>query len=621
MLTELLNIILALPFCFTIIVMLLPQRNEKLISAFVFPAMGIHLLLVTSIILLWVADGANVQNIQGLTLFSSHHYNFYLDFYFDEATAVFLWIGSLMVFLIVSYSRIYMHNEEGYKRFFYTLMFAFCGYCICVAAGNFETMFIGWEFLGLTSFLMVVFYRTRYLPVKNAFKVFSIYRIGDVGFLLAMWASHHLWHENITFMKLHNAQLVHHQIETHSLFGFFIATSLLLAACAKSAQLPFSSWLPRAMEGPTPSSAIFYGALSVHLGVLLLYRTFPFWEHQIIARILIGLVGVATVMVGAIIVRVQSSIKSQIAYASTIQIGLMFVELSLGWKHMALVHFVGNAFLRTYQLLLSPSAVSYLIREQFYFFEPGSTVSNKFSRISVTLYLLGLKEWNLDFYLNRYIWKPMKFIGRTLHYMSPANVFRFTIPVFFLGCVLYFFHEQLPPVITAFMPELYTLTGLVLVFRAYVARRSVMVPWVLLLLNHFWVAMGVSINSHLSFQEVLYYISGVLVSGIAGFILLYWLRKREPTIDLDRFQGHVYEYPRAAFVFLVAAMGLAGFPITLSFIGEDILFSHIGYDQIILAGAAACGFVVSGISLIRMYARIFLGPHIKQYHAVSYRSS
>jgi NADH:ubiquinone oxidoreductase subunit 5 (subunit L)/multisubunit Na+/H+ antiporter MnhA subunit len=139
-------------------------------------------------------------------------------------------------------------------------------------SGNFETLFLGWELLGISSFLLISFYRTRYLPVKNAIKVFSIYRIGDVGIVLAVWLSHHLWHENITFNKLLNDSLVHEHLQNHSSVGVLISLMILVSAAAKSAQFPFSSWLPRAMEGPTPSSAIFYGSLSVHIGVFLLLR-------------------------------------------------------------------------------------------------------------------------------------------------------------------------------------------------------------------------------------------------------------------------------------------------------------------------------------------------------------
>lgn len=152
---------------------------------------------------------------------------------------------------------------------------------------------------------------------------------------------------------------------THSTIGIFISAMFLLSASAKSAQMPFSSWLPRAMEGPTPSSAIFYGSLSVHIGVFLLLRTFPFWEFQTSVRLAIAFLGASTMLIATGIARVQSSVKSQIAYASIAQIGIIFIEVSLGFEKFAPFHFAGNAFLRTYQLLVSPSVVSYLIREQF----------------------------------------------------------------------------------------------------------------------------------------------------------------------------------------------------------------------------------------------------------------
>jgi len=94
---------------------------------------------------------------------------------------------------------VYLHKEPGYKRFFTTFLVFFISVQIIVLAGNFETLFIGWEILGVSSFLLIAYYRHRYLPVRNGLKVFSIYRIADVGILITMWLSHHLWHENITF--------------------------------------------------------------------------------------------------------------------------------------------------------------------------------------------------------------------------------------------------------------------------------------------------------------------------------------------------------------------------------------------------------------------------------------
>jgi NADH:ubiquinone oxidoreductase subunit 5 (subunit L)/multisubunit Na+/H+ antiporter MnhA subunit len=210
-----------------------------------------------------------VLNIKEVVIYQTNDYSFFIDFYFDRITATYLIVGAILTFLVTIYSRYYMHREGGYKRFFNTIQFFYLGYNVAIFSGNLETLFIGWEVLGISSFLLIAFYRDRYLPVKNAVKVFSIYRIGDVGLILAMWMSHHLWHENITFLKLNNAELVHEHLQSHTLIGVFIALALFLSAAAKSAQLPFSSWLPRAMEGPTPSSAIFYGSLSVHLGVFL----------------------------------------------------------------------------------------------------------------------------------------------------------------------------------------------------------------------------------------------------------------------------------------------------------------------------------------------------------------
>jgi NADH:ubiquinone oxidoreductase subunit 5 (subunit L)/multisubunit Na+/H+ antiporter MnhA subunit len=620
---RILELLIIWPFIAFIISVFLPKSNEKLISGFAFGMVGIHFFSIIGFLTVWGIHGFQNIDLKEFSIYESHNLNFFVDFYFDHVTAVYCLVGSMLTFLVTTYSRIYLHRESGYKRFFYTIMLFYAGYTLAIFAGNMETLFIGWEILGLTSFLLVAFYRDRYLPVKNAYKVFSIYRIGDVGIILAMWASHHLWHENVTFAKLHNYELVHHHLQGHSMFGIFISLMILLAACAKSAQFPFSSWLPRAMEGPTPSSAIFYGSLSVHLGVFLLLRTMPFWEYQIVARIMIGAVGILTAAIGASIGRVQSSVKSQIAYASVAQIGLIFFELALGFETFALIHFAGNAFLRTYQLLVSPSAVSYLIREQFYNFESNhENIETKFSKkLEYSLFLLSIKEWNMDDLLDRIIWKPLKNMGRLLFFLNTKNIVYFIIPTFLIGIAIQLTKYSLPPFVLDILPEIYAFIGLMLVFRAYAGRRNIFIGWTLILMNHFWVILAISFNDQLTLNEIIFYLAGVIAAGSLGFAVLWKISKLEPGVDLNRFHGHSFEYPKMAAIFLVACLGLAGFPITTTFIGEDILFSHIEYNQVFLAFFISLGFVVSGISLIRMYARIFLGPHIKRYHAVAQRSS
>jgi NADH:ubiquinone oxidoreductase subunit 5 (subunit L)/multisubunit Na+/H+ antiporter MnhA subunit len=620
---TLLHVLVGLPVAGFLISLIIPAREETWISRAAFLSVGLHALLTDVFLVYWLWNGAPTLDVKDLVLFRSTNYEFFIDFSFDRVTATYLFVGSLLTFLVTLYSRYYMHREKGYKRFFNTVLFFYIGYTWVVLSGNLETLFIGWEILGISSFLLIAFYRDRYLPVKNAVKVFSIYRIGDVGLILAMWMSHHLWHENITFIKLNNYELVSHQLQGHSWVGIFISLMVLLAAAAKSAQVPFSTWLPRAMEGPTPSSAIFYGSLSVHMGVFLLLRTYPFWEHQISVRIVIGLVGLITSLLATGVARVQSSVKSQIAYSSIAQIGLIFIEMALGLSWLALIHFAGNAFLRTYQLLVSPSVVSYLIREQFYTFVPKEqTIEDSLpKRLEYTLYMWCLKEWNLDSFMYRFLWNPIKRIGNLFRGLTTRLALLFFVPMYALGLIAYLFEAAVPPAVHQSLPIIFSLIGLLMVFKSFAERVHARLAWILILLNHFWVALAISFNEHFTFSHIALYLSGIVLAGVVGYFSLSRLKMLEGSIDLDRFHGHSYHHPKIAFVFLVACLCATGFPITPTFIGEDLIFSHIHEDQIVLAFFTSLSFIVDGLAIMRIYARVFLGPHSKSVYDMAYRSS
>jgi NADH-quinone oxidoreductase subunit L len=618
------SLFVLLPMLAFVVSLLLPENKENSFSRLAFITVSLQLLGITGYIAYWIIGGMNPVNIHELEIYNNGNYQFLLDFYFDSITAVYLWVGAFVTFLITRYSRFYMHLEEGYKRFFNMLLFFYLAYNLTVLAGNFETLFLGWEMLGISSFLLIAFYRDRYLPVRNAVKVFSIYRIGDIGIILAMWSSHHLWSENITFIKLLDEELVSEHLASHGGIGLFIAISLWIAAAAKSAQFPFSSWLPRAMEGPTPSSAIFYGSLSVHFGVFLLLRTFPFWEHQLTARILIGLLGLVTAIISYPIARVQSTIKTQIAYASIAQIGVMFIEVALGLKTLALIHFAGNAFLRTYQLLVSPSVVAYMIRDQFYHFKPREiTLEDTFPRrLEYSLYILSLKEWNLDKMLNRLVFNPIKRLGRKMDFLTPKNILLYFFPLYAMGLLLYFNQEWIPTIFREFLPEFFGLIGLIMVFKAFSERVYPRLALMLVMTNHFWIALAVSFNESFDYSQTLIYFSGVVVAGIIGYWALDRLRKKEPNyFDLNQYYGHVYEYPKLALIFLLSALGVMGFPISPTFIGVDLIFSHIHENQYVLASIDAISFIFGGIALIRIYGRLFLGPHVKNYHPTALKSS
>jgi NADH:ubiquinone oxidoreductase subunit 5 (subunit L)/multisubunit Na+/H+ antiporter MnhA subunit len=132
----------------------------------------------------------------------------------------------------------------------------------------------------------------------------------------------------------------------------------------------------------------------VHIGVFLLLRTHPFWEDMLWAKITIIVIGALTGIIATMIARVQPTVKTQIAYSSAAQIGIMFIEVALGFHWLVLIHFAGNAFLRTYQLLVSPSVLNYLVHHQYFHYHPP--LDKPLSRINATFYMLGIKEWNLE---------------------------------------------------------------------------------------------------------------------------------------------------------------------------------------------------------------------------------
>jgi NADH-quinone oxidoreductase subunit L len=621
---ELISLFILIPLAGFLGSLVIPKKNEHALSMFSFASVGVQLCVAFLFTGYWLWMDHPVLEIKALEVFSTEDYDFFIQLFFDKVTVTYLLVGAFLTFLITIYSRYYMHREEGYKRFFNTLLFFYLGYNIIIFSGNFETLFIGWEILGISSFLLIAFYRDRYLPVKNAMKVFSVYRVGDIGLLLAMWLTHHLWHHNITFSELNDGRMVDFHLHEHAWVGLAASLLVILAATAKSAQFPFSSWLPRAMEGPTPSSAIFYSSLSVHIGVFILLRTFPFWEHQTVVQIVVIGIGFITAILATFASRVQSSVKAQVAYSSMAQIGIIFMEIALGFETLALIHFAGNAFLRSYQLLVSPSVVTYLIREQFYNFQPKVQQSRSpfAQKIYNTVYVLSLKEWNLDSILFYYLWNPIKKMGGWLRFIDRRVAIYFFVPVFIAGAMLLLYQNTIPPELRATLPVVFSGVGLLLSIKSFVERYRAGLTWVLIFQNHLWIALAITFNERFNYWDMALFLSGIIGSGVVGYFCLKWLARREPNkMDLNRFQGHSYEYKGVAFLFLLCCLSMAGFPITPTFIGEDLIFSHIAVSQVALLILVALSFVINGLALIRIYSRLFMGPHAKTDHPIAGRSS
>ena len=580
---------------------------------------AVALLLFTGI---WMTDNFSPLYFKGPILYQANESYFSIDLFFDGATAVYGLVASALTFLVVIFSRYYMHREEGFKRFFNNMLFFFFGLNFILFSGNFETLFVGWEILGVTSFFLIAFYRDRYLPVKNALKIVSLYRLADIALLLAIWLCHHYFHKSINFQDLSDFAGGQKQFIASTLFQILIPGIFLLAALIKSAQFPFSSWLPRAMEGPTTSSAIFYGSLYAHIGVFLMLRTYPLWSENLVFKITLFSFGLVTSVLATFTARVQSSVKTQIAYASISQIGLMFIELSFGLQWLVLIHFTANAFLRCYQLLVSPSVLSYLIHEQFFnFIPPQHNITNSvWGKLKLTVYILSIKEWNLDSFLYNLLWSPLKKIGNLFHFISVKTSYLLFVPIYLFGLYAVYHQNILPLYMLTYLPTIFSILALVVILRSFTERNDARFAWWLIVLNQLFISLAIAFNEEFDFNQIHIYLSGIFISAIVGYWCIVKLVKENESVSLNSFHGHAFIYPRLAFVFVAACLGLAGFPITPTFIGEDLIIGHIHENQVWLTLTIALSFILDGLAIFRIYSRLFLGPK-STVNSMAYRSS
>jgi len=611
LLSQLLTLFVLVPILAFIGCVLAPKKQERTIFLIAITAVVIELVVFLVLGGQWLIGGASPILVSAGTLFSNPHYTFALDFYFDGLGAIFLGMTIIMTLLISIFSKYYMHREQGFKRFYSTIFIFFTGLMLIILAGNFEVLFLGWEFIGMSSILLIAFYRDRVLPARNALKVFSVYRIGDAFLLAAIWYAHHLFAGNSNFSEM-SALVMRHGNDL-----VILGSLLLVVALIKSAQFPFSYWLPRAMEGPTTSSAIFYGALSVHMGLFLLMRTYPLWEGSFWLRAVIVIGGLVTAVVASSIVRVQSSIKAQIAYASITQIGIMFVEVALGLQWLAIIHFISNASLRTYQLLISPSIVSYLVHDQFFHFvQPVHKIKHTLlGRVHATLYVLGIKEWNMNAGASRFIWKPLKSVGRIFAFLDMLNA---QIIALVLLVVAVMVTSLWSPLFASFIAGG---AGVIFYVRAHATKNMATTGWSLLMLGHIFNALFLMLASGSSWPYLIMYGAGVVAAFIVGYACLRYLMAKGELSILGDYQGSIFAFPRLGNFFFIVSLVFMAFPISSSFLAQDIMLSSIPEAQMLLVVIFSISYVLAGVSTMRLYMKTFFGPHKTSYHEAAYKSS
>jgi NADH-quinone oxidoreductase subunit L len=281
-----------------------------------------------------------------------------LAYLVDPLTCVMLLVVTGVGFLIHVYSVGYMHGEAGFTRFFTYMNLFMVSMLLLVMGNNYAVLFIGWEGVGLCSYLLIGYYYDKVSAAKAATKAFVVNRIGDAGFLLAIFLVF------VNFKTLDYSKVFAQISQLSPEMATAIALCLLVGAVGKSAQLPLYTWLPDAMEGPTPVSALIHAATMVTAGVYMIVRNHAIFDLSPIAMGIVGLIGGSTALFAATIGLVQTDIKRVLAYSTVSQLGYMFLGCGIGAYTAAIFHLMTHAFFKALLFLSAGSVIHALSGEQ-----------------------------------------------------------------------------------------------------------------------------------------------------------------------------------------------------------------------------------------------------------------
>lgn len=428
-LNQLVQLLVALPgavfLCLSVAWLLGWQGREKVLARVTAGTYAGLTLLVAVLAVRMISTETVAVTVNLGNWFEVGGYGFPLSLMVDRLSLPMVALTVVLAGLVGSFSIRYLHRDPGYFRFFLLMHLYAFGCLLLFTAGSLDLLVAGWEVVGITSVMLIAYFQYRREPVQNAIRVFGTYRVADICILLAVFLSHH-WFGSGSWAVLFPGEWPN---AAHVITGpgmNFMALLLVFAACGKSSQGPFSGWLPRAMEGPTPSSAIFYGAISVHAGAYLVLRIEPLLQSAPVARWLLLFVGVTTAVLATLIHRTCADAKTGLAYASMTQLAVIFAEVSLGWTTLALLHTVGHAIVRTAQFLRAPSMLHDYHRlhaaagghlekvgEQYDALVPAP--------VQVWLYSLGLERGRYDAIVDRFILQPLFRLSGLLGRTGPSS--------------------------------------------------------------------------------------------------------------------------------------------------------------------------------------------------------
>lgn len=592
---------------FAVILLNLRKYSEKKVTQISFYSLIIP--FITTFILIYISLTSNNFPFEvDIHEFHYAHHHFSLNFYIDEMSIVVLALTGYLSLLVGKFSHTYLHREIGFQRFFRTINLFVFGLHLLALAGTMDLFFAAWEIIGLSSFLLIAFYRDRTRPVINAFRIYGIYRFCDVGLLFGAILGHILFKEADHFKILLNSTMSLPQ-GLDPMWINILGSLLVLSSIGKSAQFPFFNWPARAMEGPTPSSAIFYGALSIHCGALLLYRTYPLWSGSFYVKTLIISIAILTIIFATGTGRIQSNIKGQLAYASVVQISFMFIEVALGLHKLFLLHFICHCLLRCTQILTSPSSIVDYVKTMD--LEDGISLKKSIEnilpkRIKVTIFSWALQEGFLSPSARGGIFIPLIVLKTKFKKIISSRYFFLFLIIIGISSASIFGHNSIAQKIS----YSFAFLDLIITLRCLSSDSQPIKIWYKFGLAQICFFLSVYIFNSDSIHGIILFSYSAAPAWILGWFSL----KNLPQIDMHKYNGLYSIRPRQSLMYFISFVVLTGLPFSTTFWGEDIIFNEIFLSAPILLVTTALSIMLNGLLTVRILVKTFWGfPEVIKY--------
>jgi NADH-quinone oxidoreductase subunit L len=337
---------------------------NKIVNWVAIGSTGLSFLAAIEAVREFFESGQTLFHKEFFTWIAAGNFRAGFDLQMDQLTVVMILVVTGVGWLIHIYATGYMAHEGGYYRFFSYLNLFMFFMLILVLAANYVLLFVGWEGVGLSSYLLIGFYFLRKSAADAGKKAFIVNRIGDFGFMLGMFLLFRAF-GTLDFVQLF-AKADPWPADPMGHLGTLTIACLLLfmGACGKSAQLPLYVWLPDAMEGPTPVSALIHAATMVTAGVYVVARSHILFSHAPTAMLVVAIVGCATAFFAATIGLVQTDIKKVLAYSTVSQLGYMFLACGVGAFSAGIFHLMTHAFFKALLFLAAGSVIHAMGGEQ-----------------------------------------------------------------------------------------------------------------------------------------------------------------------------------------------------------------------------------------------------------------